>query len=74
MDKIFLTFIEAAQFLRLSKPTVERFVAEGKIPSYKVGKRRLFDRDELIEWVKSHRNGPTEKTVRSIKKPRQRKP
>jgi excisionase family DNA binding protein len=55
VDKIFLTFIEAAQFLRLSKPTVERFVAEGKIPSYKVGKRRLFDRDELIEWVKSHR-------------------
>ena len=54
MQKRFLTFNETADLLRISKPTVERLVAEKKIPSYKIGKRRLFDHDELIEWVKSH--------------------
>ena len=68
MDKKFLTFIEAAELLRLSKPTVERFVAEGKIPSYKVGKRRLFDPEELIEWVKSHRNDKPKKAKRGPKR------
>ena len=74
MDKKFLTFKEAIELLRLSRPTIERMIIRGEIPSYKVGKRRLFDSEELIEWVKSHRNGPAEKTIRSIKKPRQRKP
>jgi excisionase family DNA binding protein len=56
MDKKFLTFSETAELLRISKPTVERLVAEKIIPSYKIGKRRLFDPEELIEWVKSHRD------------------
>jgi len=56
MDKRFLSFHEAAVFLGLSKPTIERMVARGEIPSYKVGKRRLFDREELIEWVKGFKD------------------
>jgi excisionase family DNA binding protein len=64
MDKQFLTFKEAIELLRLSRPTIERMIIRGEIPSYKVGKRRLFDRDELIEWVKSHREGE------SVKKPK----
>jgi excisionase family DNA binding protein len=74
MKKRFISYIETAQFLGLSRPTIDRLIARGEIPSYKIGKRRLFDPEELIEWVKSHRNGPAEKTIRSIKKPRQRKP
>jgi excisionase family DNA binding protein len=59
VDNKFLTLTETANLLRISKPTIERMIAAGTIPSYKVGKRRLFDREELIEWVKSHRNGPS---------------
>ncbi len=72
MDKNFLTFIEAADLLRLSKPTVERLVAEKKIPSYKIGRRRLFDPEELFEWVKGHRNDRPKKASRGPKR-KQRK-
>ena len=56
MEKIFLTIQEAAELIRLKTPTIKRLVAMGKIPSYKVSGRRLFDRDELIEWVKSQKD------------------
>ena len=64
MDKMFMTFAEAIEFLRLSRQTINRLIARKEIPNYKVGKRRLFDRDELIDWVKSHRNGPVLKEER----------
>jgi excisionase family DNA binding protein len=58
MKKRFISYMETAQFLGLSRPTIDRLIARGEIPSYKIGKRRLFDPEELVEWVKSHRNGP----------------
>jgi excisionase family DNA binding protein len=59
MEKKFITITDAMELLSLSRPTINRFIYRDEIPNYKVGKRRLFDRDELIEWVKSHRNGPS---------------
>ncbi len=56
MEKIFLTIQEAADLIRLKVPTIKRLVAMGKIPSYKVSGKRLFDRQELIDWVKSQKN------------------
>jgi len=56
MKKRFISYSETAQFLGLSRPTIDRLIARGEIPSYKIGKRRLFDPEELIEWVKGHRN------------------
>ena len=56
MEKIFLTIQETAELLRLKTPTIKRLIAMGKIPSYKVSGRRLFDRDELIQWVKSQKD------------------
>jgi excisionase family DNA binding protein len=59
-EKRFLSPTDAAIFLSLSKPTLDRLVRRKEIPSYKIGGRRLFDREELIEWVKSHRDpGPS---------------
>ena len=57
----FLTAKEAAAFLRVQISTINRHIKSGFIPSYKMGKRRLFDRDELIEWVKSQKNGRLKK-------------
>ena len=74
MHNKFMTFAEAIEFLRVSRQTINRLIARKEIPSYKVGRLRLFDREELVGWVRSHRNGPAEKVVRSIRKPTQRKP
>ena len=74
MDKKFITLAEAIKLLSLSRQTINRFIARKEIPNYKVGKRRLFDPEELIEWVKGHRNGPgvskKKAHVRSSKKKR----
>ena len=56
MEKKFISAPEAAELLGLSRATVDRHAKKGSMPSYLVGDRRLFDPDELIEWVKSHRN------------------
>jgi len=51
----YLTIRETSNFLKVSTSTLNRLIKHNNIPSYKVGDRRLFDRDELIEWVKTHR-------------------
>ena len=56
METEFLTLKEAAKFLRITAATLNRVMREGKLPSYKIGGRRLFDKTELIDWVKDHRS------------------
>ena len=56
MEDRFLTIKEASGFTKLSIALINRLVKEGNIPSLKVGKRRLFDRDELIAWMKSQKD------------------
>jgi excisionase family DNA binding protein len=62
MPKRFLSINGVVKFLGISRPTVYRFIEKG-MPNYKVGRRRFFDADELIEWVKSHRGDPLPKAV-----------
>jgi excisionase family DNA binding protein len=64
MNHKFITFKETVIFLRLSRPTIDRLIARGDIPSYKIGGKRLFDPEELVEWVKSHRNDKLERKTR----------
>ncbi len=67
-DKI-MTIKEVSQFLKLNVSTINKMINEGTIPSYKIGKRRLFDRDDLIRWFKSHRNDkPKKSDVGTLKK------
>ncbi|MBU1209000.1 MAG: helix-turn-helix domain-containing protein [Proteobacteria bacterium] len=68
MNKKFITFSEAMNLLSLSRQTINRFIARGEIPNYKVGKRRLFDPEELVKWVKSHRNDKPKKAKKAPKK------
>ena len=56
MEDIFLTIREASKLTKLSVSRINKLVKEGNIPSLKVGKRRLFDRDELIAWMKSKKD------------------
>jgi excisionase family DNA binding protein len=64
MEKKFITIAAVVELLSLSRPTINRLIARGEIPNYKVGKRRLFDRDELIAWVKGHKDGKHTKSIR----------
>ncbi len=67
MEDKFLNVKETSQFLKLHISTINRLIEAAEIPSYKVRKRRLFDREELVEWVKSHRD---RKSIRRSKKER----
>ncbi len=67
MEDKFLNIKETSQFLKLHISTINRLIEAAEIPSYKVRKRRLFDREELVEWVKSHRD---RKPIRKAKKER----
>jgi len=64
-EKIYLTVGEACELIRVSRVTLYRMIGKGMVPSYKIGGKRLFNRRELIQWVKSQREG---KNVSSISK------
>ncbi len=52
-EEKYLTLKEASRFLKISTSTLNRLIRQNGIPSYKIGHRRLFDKDELIEWVRN---------------------
>ncbi len=53
VERIFLTFQEAQEFLDISHQTLYKLMHEG-LPSHKIGKKRVFLRDELVQWIKEH--------------------
>ncbi|MGG1518723.1 helix-turn-helix domain-containing protein [Paenibacillus oryzisoli] len=48
-----LTVNETAKFLRISKPTVDRLISKGSLPSFTIGSRRRVRREDLIAYVDS---------------------
>jgi excisionase family DNA binding protein len=53
MQRIFLTFQEAQDFLGISHQTLYKLMRQG-LPSHKIGKKRVFLKEELIQWIKDH--------------------
>lgn len=51
-DDEILTVKELAEYLKIAEKTAYRFVAEGKIPGFKVGSAWRFRRKEIDEWIK----------------------
>ena len=56
-EKKFINIRELSEFIGIGIGMINKLIKEGKIPSYKIGKRRIFDREEIIQWVKTHREG-----------------
>jgi len=56
-EKVYLTVKEACELIRTSRVTLHRMIRRGIVPSYKIGGKRLFNRKELIQWVKSQKEG-----------------
>ena len=55
-----LTTTEAAQFVRLGKPTIERFRLTGEGPRYcKLGGAVRYRRCDLEEWLESRLTSST---------------
>ena len=55
MEKEFINVKELSQIIGLGITTINKYVMKGEIPSYKVGGRRLFNKNEVIEWMKGYK-------------------
>ncbi|MCM2348634.1 MAG: helix-turn-helix domain-containing protein [Bacteriovoracaceae bacterium] len=52
MDR-WLSVVEIAQYLGISKETVYRWLDVGRIPAHKIGKQWKFKVSEVDKWVMS---------------------
>ena len=53
IERIFYTFQEAQDFLNISHQTIYELMKQG-LPSHKIGRKRVFLKEELIRWIKEH--------------------
>jgi excisionase family DNA binding protein len=53
IERIFLTFTEAQKFLGVSHQTIYKLMKDG-VPSHKIGKKRVFLKEDLVKWIKEH--------------------
>jgi len=51
---------KAAEILGISLFTINTWVSQKKIPFIKLGRRVLFDLDELAKFIKSHSVQPSQ--------------
>jgi excisionase family DNA binding protein len=52
VDEEFLTVAEAATLLRVAPSTVRRWIREGDVPAYRIGRRRVaLKRDDLSNLI-----------------------
>ncbi|MBS2210264.1 helix-turn-helix domain-containing protein [Carboxylicivirga mesophila] len=55
-EKDILTRKEAMELLNCSHSTLYRYQKEGEVPYFKIGKKVLFKKSELLEFIKIHQN------------------
>ena len=53
IERIHFTFTETQEFLGVSHQTIYKLMEEG-LPSHKIGKKRVFLKEDLIRWIKEH--------------------
>jgi excisionase family DNA binding protein len=53
VERIFFTFDETMEFLNVSHQTIYKLMEQG-LPSHKIGKKRVFLKEDLVNWVKEH--------------------
>ena len=53
VQRIFMTFQEAQKFLGVSHQTIYRLMKQG-LASHKIGKKRVFLKEELVQWIREH--------------------
>ncbi len=53
----FLSIEEVCRLLHAPKQSIYKWTSAHEIPHYKIGKRLLFDRDEILAWIESRKVG-----------------
>ena len=53
VERIFLSFTETQEYLGVSHATIYRLMKVG-LPSHKIGKKRVFLKEDLVDWIKGH--------------------
>lgn len=57
MEKGFYSIKDLAVLLGVSDFWIKRRIKTNEIPSYKIGRKRLFKKEEIWEWIESHKEG-----------------
>jgi excisionase family DNA binding protein len=55
----FLTPQEVSELLRVSVYTVRRWIKDGDLPAYKVGRGWRISETEIDEWLRDHQSAAT---------------
>ena len=63
-----LTLDELSEHLRTPKSTLYKLVRKGIVSGHKLGKRLLFDRDEVDRQVKLHKKGARQEVVHGVRR------
>lgn len=56
-EQLLVSLREAAKMLGVSQRTTWQLAADGRLPSIRIGSRRLFSPETLREWVKAQERG-----------------
>jgi excisionase family DNA binding protein len=59
-----LDFTEACEFFNIGTSTLYRWIREGRVPFYRIGREYRFDRDELILMGRQDLTGKTKASVK----------
>jgi len=52
-----MTVSEVANYLKISEVTTYKFVQEGKIPGFKIGRHWRVKRSDLAEFIEKQKRG-----------------
>ena len=52
MNEVLISFQEACEMLKLSKPTLYGYARRGDIPALKVGRNWRFHKSSLDQWLR----------------------
>jgi len=58
MEKVYLNIKEASQLLGISTSTIYKRTPNNQIPHYKLGRLVRFKKNELIDYMESHKKEP----------------
>ena len=53
MEERWLTVDDICQYLSVSKETVYKWIEKRNMPGHRVGRRWMFEKEELDDWVRS---------------------
>ena len=67
-EKLLMTLKEASEFLGIPKATLHSLAWQKKIPHIRIGRRRYFLKEDLIQWIEKHKHPVMPKTLLTRKK------